>query len=244
MNILAVDTSSKTCSVGLSLGRRIVDASYTSDRTHSRHLMGMIDDVLRLAGVALGDLDAFAVTRGPGTFTGLRIGISAVKGLAMACARPLLGISGLEALAVQSGMPRCLIVPMVDARRREVYCAGYRISGGTLKQVNEERAVPPDTLLESIDGPCVFVGDGARRYRELIEAEMGDLGVVVPAVQGVIRASTIAVLAAQRLRRGDPGDDERLVPLYIRQSDAQLKFGKRRSASEPTQQGEKARQSS
>jgi tRNA threonylcarbamoyladenosine biosynthesis protein TsaB len=244
MNILAVDTSSKTCSVGLTLGRQVVDASFTSDRTHSRHLMGMVDDVLRLAGVALQDLDALAVTRGPGTFTGLRIGISTVKGLALACAKPLFGVSGLDALAVQSAMPRYLIFPMVDARRQEIYCAGYRISGGELERVTEEKAVAPEKVLETIDGPCVFVGDGARRYRELIEAAMGDAGIVMPAAQDIIRASTVARLAAERMKLGERGDDDRLLPLYIRQSDAQLMFGKRQATRAVVQQAEKAGQSS
>jgi tRNA threonylcarbamoyladenosine biosynthesis protein TsaB len=213
--------------VALTTDGQVVDTSYTSGRTHSGHLLGMIGDVLRLAATPLKEVDAFAVTRGPGTFTGLRIGISAAKGMALACGKPLVGISGLEALAVQSALPSRLLCPMVDARRSEVYFACFRQIEGQVRRVTEEKALPPAEAIAAIGEACLFVGNGAELYRELIETSMGDLGAVAPPVQAIIRASTVARLAAERLREGDLGDAGRLAPLYIRRSDAQLKLGRK-----------------
>ena len=229
MRILGIDTSSMTCSVALTIDGQVIDTSYTSGRSHSGHLMGLIDDALRLAGAGLSDLDAFAVTRGPGTFTGLRVGISAAKGMALACGKPLVGISGLDALAAQSALPFGLLCSMVDARRSEVYCACYRLIDGQLTRVSAEKALPPAKALEAISEACLFVGNGAELYRKLIETAMGDLGAVAPPLQSIIRASTIARLAAERLQSGKVDDAGQLIPLYIRQSDAQLRLGRKQA---------------
>ena len=188
--------------------------------------MGMIEDALRLADARLRDVEAFAVTRGPGTFTGLRIGISAAKGMALAYGKPLLGISGLEALAAQCALPSYLLCPWIDARRSEVYCAQYRFSEGRIEMASPEIALAPQKALQNLTQTCLFMGNGAELYRDLIRTSMGDLGVLAPAGQGIIRASTIALLAEKRLEQGSVHDIGKLVPLYIRQSDAELKLGK------------------
>ena len=228
MRILAIDTSSFTCSVAVLADGQVADISFTSPTTHSSHLMGMIDQSLKLIRVRPNDLDGIAVTRGPGTFTGLRIGISAAKGMALACGKPLVGISGLEALAVQAADPSRLLCPMVDARRSEVYHACYRLVAGVLGRVADEKACPPKKVLEGIGEPCLFVGNGAELYRDLIRESMGETGIVAPAVQNIIRASTIARLAADRLQKSECHDPGSLVPLYIRKSDVELKLGKKR----------------
>jgi tRNA threonylcarbamoyladenosine biosynthesis protein TsaB len=227
MRILAVDTSSQTCSVAVLSDGNAADISFTSSRTHSRHLMDMIDYALGLAGVRANRLDAVAVTRGPGTFTGLRIGISAAKAIAMAGGKPLVGISGLEALAVQTADADRLICPMVDARRGEVYYAFYRSEGGRLQRVSEEKACAPMKVLEGIRGPCRFVGNGAELYRDLIVEARGESGTIGAPVQNVIRAATLACMAGERLRNGDGVDPGDITPLYLRKSDAELKLGKK-----------------
>ena len=231
MRILAFDTSTPTCSVAVQADGRIADVSFASSRTHSHHLMQMVDQALGLAGIRVSELDAFAVTRGPGTFTGLRIGISAAKAMALAARKPLLGISGLEALAAQAAETHRLICPMVDARRSEVYCACYRAEATGLRRVSEERVCPPEKVLESIEEPCLFVGNGAELYRHLVLEMRGKDGTVAPPVQNNIHASTLARMAAERFREGQGTQDASLVPQYLRKSDAELKLGKARTPS-------------
>lgn len=230
MRILALDTSTRTCSVAVLADGRVADVSLTSSRTHSHHLMQMVDQALVLAGFRVKELDALAVTRGPGTFTGLRIGISAAKAMALAAGKPLFGISGLEALATQAAVTQRLICTMVDARRSEVYCACYRADAAGLRRVADERVCPPEKMIEAIDEPCLFVGNGAELYRHVVLEMRGKDGIIAPPVQNDIRASTLARMAAERLCKGQGTENAGLVPQYLRKSDAELKLGKARTA--------------
>ena len=127
MRVLAVDTATSSCSVAIVDGEELVsEITLISGETHSRHLSSLIEALTRTAGLALEQIEGFAVTRGPGSFTGLRIGIGTVKGLAVAGNRPMAGVSTLAALAWQVGPTDHTICPMVDARRNEVYAAFYR----------------------------------------------------------------------------------------------------------------------
>jgi len=162
MKILAVDTSSTGCSVALTDGEHLLaEINLVSTQTHSRHLAGMIADACRLAGLAVGGMDAYAVVKGPGSFTGLRIGVSTVKGLAEAAGRPILGISALQTLAEQATASRALVCPLIDARRGEVYFSTYRVINGVLVERHPEDVLRPDQALHKIDAPCTFVGNGA-----------------------------------------------------------------------------------
>jgi tRNA threonylcarbamoyladenosine biosynthesis protein TsaB len=136
MRILSIDTATASCSVGVMNAERLL-AEVTSEKkqTHSKHLMGMIDTAVRVAGVSLAEMDAFAVNIGPGSFTGIRIGVSTAQGLAMALSRPVVGVSSLEALARQAGMSNYLICPVLDARKNEVYAALYQFKKNGLRQL-------------------------------------------------------------------------------------------------------------
>ena len=126
MIILAIDTASRSCSVAVVDGDGIMaEINDASGETHSRHLMAMVDQAVAMSVKRIGAIEGYAVTRGPGSFTGLRIGISAAKGLAEAAGRPLAGVSSLEALAWQVAQSDAIILPMLDARRKEVYAARY-----------------------------------------------------------------------------------------------------------------------
>ena len=129
MKILAVDTSAMSCSTAI-VDNGVVRAelSTVNSQTHSKHLMTMIDTVCKISGIEVAGMDGFAVTIGPGSFTGLRIGISTIKGLAWSLKKPVAGISSLEALAWQCAPVPCLICPLLDARKHEVYSGRYRFS--------------------------------------------------------------------------------------------------------------------
>ena len=154
MNLLAVDTSTRSCSVAVMTGDRIAsELTSVSSRTHTTHLMAMIREALALAHTEPAALDGFAVTVGPGSFTGLRIGISTVKGLAFACGKPCVGISSLEALAAACPPHPHAICSVMDARKGQVYTAVFRQKGAGVLRIGEERAVSPEDLLQGEDRP-------------------------------------------------------------------------------------------
>jgi len=227
MRILAVDTATTSCSVAI-VDKTSLLSEFTIDReeTHSKHLMDMIKAVLRMAGLNFSDLDGFAVTRGPGSFTGLRIGLSTIKGLAVASEKPVVGVSSLEALASQVSYSRDLICPILDARKGEVYFSRYRFLNGNLKKQTKERVAPPDKAVDDLNESCLFVGNGALLYKEMILEKMGGLASIAPMIQNTIRASTMAYLSMAKFEKNDTDDIEKIMPYYIRKSDAELNLMK------------------
>jgi tRNA threonylcarbamoyladenosine biosynthesis protein TsaB len=225
LRILAVDTATRCCSVAVRAGERLAaETTVVSERTHSVHLMAMIREALNLADLALPAIDGFAVAIGPGSFTGLRIGISTVKALAFAAGKPCVGVSSLEALALGCLPWREGIWALMDARKGEVYAGHYRERGGALERLAPEQVLPLAAVLRSTDGPHLFVGDGAERYREHIRALLGDLAGFVAPERNLLRAGTLARIAQQQLTDGRGVDPERLLPRYLRRSDAELRL--------------------
>jgi tRNA threonylcarbamoyladenosine biosynthesis protein TsaB len=227
MRILAVDTATTSCSVAI-VDKTSLLSEFTIDReeTHSKHLMDMIKAVLRMAGLNFSDLDGFAVTRGPGSFTGLRIGLSTIKGLAVASEKPVVGVSSLEALAFQVSYSRDLICPILDARKGEVYFSRYKFLNGHLKKQTKERVASPDKAIDDLNESCLFVGNGALLYKEMILEKMGGLASIAPMIQNTIRASTMAYLSMANFEKNDTDDIEKIMPYYIRKSDAELNLMK------------------
>ena len=225
MKILAVDTATKSCSVAIiEAGSLSAELTTLKDQTHSKHLMELIHNGLGMSGFSAADLDGLAVTIGPGSFTGLRIGISTIKGLAHALDKPVVGISSLDALAWQCADRSYLICALLDARKGEVYSATYRYSDDTLTPKSPENASAPETALQKIKEPCVFIGSGAQLYRRNISTVLGDLAHFAPKSQNNIRASSVAFLSMQRFETLDTVAVADLVPHYIRKSDAELNF--------------------
>lgn len=222
MKILAVDTATKTCSVAV-VDEVSVISEYTVNHndTHSRFLMGMIREILDISHLSVKALDGFAVTIGPGSFTGLRIGLSAVKGLALATGKPLVGVSTLEALAFQVSATDKLICPVMDARRKEVYSACYRYRGINLEPVRAPMAVNPVKAVENINEPCILVGDGALLYQEPIKNRLGDMAIFADCTRNIIRASAVGHIAMNRFKSNDTDDAALIEPFYIRKSDAE-----------------------
>ena len=223
MRILAVDTATTSCSVAIVDKTSLLsEFTLSKEETHSKHLMDMIKAALRMSGLNFSDLDGFAVTRGPGSFTGLRIGISTIKGLAVASEKPVIGVSSLETLALQVSYSRDLICPILDARRGEVYFSRYRFLNGHLKKQTKERVAPPDQAVEDLNESCLFVGNGALLYKEMILEKMGELASFAPLIKNTIRASTMAYLSMAKFENNDTDDIEKILPYYIRKSDAEL----------------------
>jgi tRNA threonylcarbamoyladenosine biosynthesis protein TsaB len=225
MKILALDTATRSCSVALTdEGSLAAELTTRKDQTHSKHLMELIHSVLEIAGFGVSQVDGLAVTIGPGSFTGLRIGISTIKGLAHALGKPVVGISSLKALAWQCADQNHLICPFLDARKGEVYWATYRFDGTRLVQKTAARATAPEAAIAHINEPCVFVGNGAQLYRKKITTRLGYLAHFVPKDQDWLRAASIAALSMERFNAGDTDEVAGLIPYYIRKSDAELKI--------------------
>ncbi|HAY40464.1 MAG TPA: tRNA (adenosine(37)-N6)-threonylcarbamoyltransferase complex dimerization subunit type 1 TsaB [Desulfobacteraceae bacterium] len=223
MRILAVDTATTSCSVAI-VDQTSLLSEFTIDReeTHSKHLMDMIKTVLRMSGLNFSDMDGFAITRGPGSFTGLRIGISTIKGLVVASEKPVVGVSSLKTLASQVSYSRYLICPILDARKGEVYFSRYRCLNGLLIKQTKESVAPPDKAVDDLNESCLFVGNGALLYKEMILEKMGEFAFFAPIIQNTIRASTIAYLSMAKFEKKDTDDIEKILPYYIRKSDAEL----------------------
>jgi tRNA threonylcarbamoyladenosine biosynthesis protein TsaB len=225
MKILAVDTSTTSCSVAV-VDKDLLLAEMTIDReqTHSKHLMDMIHAVMEFSGLAVADLDGFAVTKGPGTFTGLRIGISTIKGLAMASGKPVVGISSLDALAEQIACTTYFICVLLDARKGEVYFSGYRFEDGVLNKEVDEGVLPPRQAVRDIKEPSLLVGNGAWLYQDTLVETMGRMAFFALPCQNTIRASTVARLSMSRFEKKETDDVVTLIPQYIRKSDAELNY--------------------
>jgi tRNA threonylcarbamoyladenosine biosynthesis protein TsaB len=222
MKILAVDTATRSCSVALMNEDHLV-AEFTLARrqTHSRHLMAMIADLLHASGETPAAIDGFAVTLGPGSFTGLRIGSSTVKGLAEALQRPMAGVSTLAALAMQALPANKLVCPVIDARRKEVYAGAYRLKNGVPTAVAEEQVLTPEQVAARFDEPCLYIGDGALLYRERLLKPDGNDEVSAIASVHVIHAAAVARLARPFFLSGLGRDPADFVPIYLRRSDAE-----------------------
>lgn len=223
MNILAIDTASATGSVAVINGESLLaEITVARRETHSRRLMDMVDMALKMAGLALEQVDGFAFTKGPGSFTGLRIGLGAIKGLAVITGKPLVGVSALEVLAIQSMDQTRLICPMMDARNNEVYCGRYRLSNRGIVPMSDERALPPEEAVAGLEEPCLLTGDGAERYRSLFEKRLEKHARFSDTAQGIIRASTVARLSLSRFQAGQTEDVRSVTPVYLRKSYAEM----------------------
>ena len=204
----------------------VTELTTNTGQTHSKHVLTMIDTVLTLGGMTPRDLDAFAVTRGPGSFTGLRIGLSVVKGMALVTQKPVLGISSLDALAYQSGSMFETVQVMLDARRKEVYFARYAQKNGRLGKVGEETVGPIDKMLADINSPSLFIGSGALLYQTRISDKCGPNAFFPPKPDHVIRASSVGYLGLEQIQDTEDTNSiartANVTPKYIRASDAEI----------------------
>jgi len=238
VRLLAVETSTLTGAVALlEAGGVVAEFRVNVAVTHGERLMAAIDGVLRAARWELADVEAFAVALGPGSFTGLRIGLSTIKGLAFATGKPVVGVPTLDALAWR--LPYCAypVCPILDARKNEVYAALYRTLDGRLELLEAPRAVAPATLAEELratmDGPVVFVGDAVGLFTPVLSEILGTRARLAPADLRLPSAVTVGELGSWALGRGETADPASLVPLYLRPSEAELARERRQSAGRP-----------
>ena len=230
MLILAFETSAKAASVALLEDGKLLGESYqNTGLTHSQTLMVMAENLLSQCGKTVADVTAAAVAAGPGSFTGVRIGVAAAKGFAWGREIPSYGVSTLEAMALSLGVYQGYVCPCMDARRSQVYNALFYVNQGVPERVSEDRAISLAELgteLKSLKEPIFLVGDGSNLcYNTLLES-VPNL-VLPPEHRMHQRASGVALAARKQVEVGDPGDANALTPNYLRLSQAERERAER-----------------
>jgi len=232
--ILAVDTASSCSSVALTTGDAangtlLASLSLNSKVTHSRRLLSGIDWLLQENAVKLADVDGLAVGLGPGSFTGLRIGMATMKGLATAMEKPLLGVSTLDGLAFScsGNTPLCALL---DARKQEVYRRWYvKDTQGIYRENGPIEALSPNAFINEISAECQLVGDGTFVLGNDLLDTVKDRVAIAPIPLHYINAAAIAFLCCEQLQKDEIMDLDSAVPLYVRASDAELSLKKKES---------------
>ena len=221
MTLLVVDTSGPVCGTAVMDGERVrSEITAQNKNTHSASLMPMVEKSLEIAGLTLAEMDALAVVTGPGSFTGVRIGVATAKALAHGSGKPCIPVNALEALA-RSAAPKCLqalICPMQDARAGQVYAAAF-LEG---ERMTADTAIRLEDWLEQVrnlhDGPWMFTGDGAAVHRERIRELMGEDALFAEGPFGYLRPSAAGLIA---LEKGEPADYTHLKEIYLRPPNAE-----------------------
>ncbi len=222
MLILSVDSSAAPASVCLYQdGKILADFYLNSGFTHSQTLMAMVESALKISCKTVADIDAFAVNNGPGSFTGVRIGVSAIKGMAYAADKPCIAVSTLISMAYNCLAIDGIICACMDARRSQVYNALFRVSSGTVTRLCEDRAISVADLLEelgSYDERIMLAGDGAQL---VFDSSDNDNISLLPENIRYQRASSTAIAAFDKYNRGEALSPAALMPSYLRLSQAE-----------------------
>ncbi len=226
MKVLGIDTSTSCGSVGLIDDEQIVSEYLLNIQvTHSERLLGAIEFVLKEARYSMDDIDGWAISIGPGSFTGLRIGASTIKGLGFATQKPVAGVSTLDVLAFQISPTPSLICPILDARKQEVYTAFYRYErGDLLRRLSAYQAIKPENLVKSIKEQTIFTGEGVKTYGAVLRNALPSFAIFAPFSLHLPHGSVVAKLGLELLKKGEYLELSTFTPLYIRLSEAEMKW--------------------
>jgi tRNA threonylcarbamoyladenosine biosynthesis protein TsaB len=229
MKILSIETSTMLGGVALMDDKTglIAETRLNVKTTHSERLMVAVDNILTQSEMGLDDVDAFAVAVGPGSFTGLRIGLSTAKGLSYATGRPIVTVPTLEAFAWNFPCCRYPVCLMLDARRSEVYAAVFKWENGGVVTVVDAMSVRPEDLLKGLSGGVLFAGEGALLYRDKIMEMMGETAVFGPPAKMVPSPANVAALGLKKALREEYTDSSEAVPFYVRKSEAEVKWSQK-----------------
>lgn len=231
MTILAIESSGLVASAAILCNGCLVGEFTTNfKKTHSQTLLPMLDQVIRMLGIEMDSVDAIAVSKGPGSFTGLRIGSATAKGLGLALNRPLIAVPTVDAIAYNLYGNTQLICPLMDARRSQVYTGLYTFKGDQFKVVVPQKAVSIQDILaevNSIGEPVIFLGDGVPVYQEAITAGCQVAYSFAPAHVRYQRAGALAALAWQYYERGEVVTAAEYKPDYLRLSQAERELAEK-----------------
>jgi tRNA threonylcarbamoyladenosine biosynthesis protein TsaB len=231
MLILGIETSTATGSVAIVSDDAVVaQYSLNIEVTHSERLMSTVDRVLKDTGLSMADVGGFAVAIGPGSFTGLRIGLATVKGLAFATGKPVAAVPTLLALAWNLPAAAWPVCPLLDARKNEVYAALYAFEGAVYAQVMRETTIRLPELAARLSGKTVFTGEAAHLYRREILDRFGDRALFAPRAAALPSAATVAELGLGLIKNGKGVGPDSLAPLYIRRPEAEVAWERKQAS--------------
>jgi len=223
MRILAVETATLAGSAALLEDGQVIGAtSLEIPVTHSERLMAMVDRLLHECARDIEKMDALAVSIGPGSFTGLRVGIATVKGLALTLGLPVAPVPTLDALASNLPFADATVCPLLDARKGEVYCSLYRWRGDRMERLSEYLASSPQAAAARLTPPVIVIGDGVPACRPFL-ARLGPGVREAPASHAAPAAAVVGLLGSSILASGHAVAGDALQPLYLRASEAELK---------------------
>lgn len=226
MKILGIESAGTVASVAIvEDGVVLCDFTINGKYTHSKTIMPMLEAIRSIIEVDLSTIDAIAVSAGPGSYTGLRIGASTAKGLAHVWQVPIVGVSTIESLANNISETDKIICPMLDARRQHAFCGAYRYEAGVLKNILpiDLRSVEEfAALLKPFDQELMILGDGLNNHRQLVEAYMPkDRWIEARAEEGLPKASTLALVGHEKIKRGETETYMEHQPDYFRPTQAE-----------------------
>jgi tRNA threonylcarbamoyladenosine biosynthesis protein TsaB len=226
MKILALETATLAGSIAIVDDEEglIGEAAVNVKLAHSERLMPSIEWLLNASGISIKDIDAFALSIGPGSFTGLRIGLSTVKGFAFASGKSVVPVPTLDAFARTMPFCRHTVCPMLDARKKEVYAGLYRWDSNGCTKIMPETAIAPEDLLKKIEEPVVFMGEGAVIYKDMITESLKTKALFAPSSKMSPSAATVAEIAIEQINQGITTDPVSLAPYYIRKSEAEIRW--------------------
>lgn len=229
MRVLAIESATNVASIAIVTDETIIaEFSLNTGKTHSQRLMPLVAGMMKETELELADLDGIAVSGGPGSFTGLRIGMATAKGLAYACKKPLIAVSTLDSLALNLIGNESIICPILNARKNEVYTSLYLINAkGEPEEIVAKQALSPAELIVLIkeqDKEVIFLGDGVPVFGELLLAELGQKAKLTLPLASIPRASALGWLAIKKLKKGEIEDLAAAKPFYIRPSEAEVKW--------------------
>ena len=235
MLILALDSATPVAGVALWEDGKLLREEFVNyKKTHSETLMPMVKQVLDACEKQIKQVNAIAVTIGPGSFTGLRIGLAAVKGMALALDIPVIGISTLEVMAHNFSYTDALVCPLLDARKKEVYAGFFSVAQRYPQRLGEDVASSPEKFVSAAQRLCqqegkeqiILLGDGVYPYQSYFQEELGSNCLIAPTHLMLPRASALADLAESRAKDENYDDALSLRPVYLRLSEAEYRLGK------------------
>ena len=226
MRILGIDTSTKYAGVAvIEDGTLLAQSTMQFMASHSEKLLPEIAHILEIMKIPLETIDYYAITVGPGSFTGLRVGISTVKGLAFVTGKNVVPVSSLKIIARGFPYVDFPICPVMDARKKEVYSAIFKWQNQKLVRVKKDTVLSIDMLTEWIEDKTVFAGDGAILYKDKLIEKLGDKAVFAEPIYSIPSPEIVAIIGEEKVREGAFISAKQLQPLYLRKSEAEIKFG-------------------
>ena len=233
-HVLGIDTSSVVATIAV-LNEEKLRAEYivNNKKTHSEKMMVVLDQVLEDSGITIKDVDVVAVAKGPGSFTGIRIGMACAQGIAHALNKPMVGVNTLDGLAYNLMGYDGLLCPMINAQRQEVYTALYRWEDDKLKRLWDYKLIKVDKLLKDLSAlkeKVVVLGDGMPILKKCLKVKQSENIVISHPVFSMPRASSVAAVALHEYNRGNAQNCFSIKPFYIRKSSAEEKWEERHGA--------------